>query len=78
MALLVTIVFWSLIAPFLKWSTFSFWYVELNVHQHLLQSVVLLIDWYLMNVPTRLNVAYPTVVVGIIYLIFSQIYHYYT
>ncbi|OUM63089.1 hypothetical protein PIROE2DRAFT_10445, partial [Piromyces sp. E2] len=77
-ASLVTIVFWSLIAPILDWTLYNHWNVQLHFLQHLFQSIFLLTDWYLISVPTNLNIAYPTVGVGITYLIFAHIYHAYT
>jgi len=78
LALLVTLVFWTLIAPILDWSLYNHWNVQLHFLQHLFQSIFIIPDWYLMNVPSSLNIAIPNTAIGIIFLIFAHIYHHFT
>jgi Zn-dependent protease with chaperone function len=75
LAILVTVIFWGMIFPVLNTSYFNFYHWSGNVIQHLFQSVFLGIDWYLITVPTSVSHAIPMIIVGVAYLIFSQIYH---
>ncbi|ORX59084.1 hypothetical protein BCR36DRAFT_408616 [Piromyces finnis] len=58
------------------WSLYNHFNIEAHFLQHLFQSIFLLTDWYLINVPSSLSHCIPPGVSGIMYFIFAQIYHY--
>eukprot|EP00833_Pecoramyces_ruminatium_P000702 jgi/Orpsp1_1/1174734/evm.model.c7180000051205.1 len=72
---LVTVIFWGLILPWLNISYFTFTHWAANVIQHFLQFVSVAIDWYLITIPTNYYHFLPMFIIGIIYLIYAQIYH---
>jgi len=75
LACIVTVIFSCLMLP--KLQTFYYNYIHYlqQAIQHILQSVFLFIDWFLITVPSKATHFIPTFVVGICYLIFVQIYH---
>ncbi|ORX59085.1 hypothetical protein BCR36DRAFT_316907 [Piromyces finnis] len=75
LALIVAVVFWLLISPKIKWARYDNLNIQRHLIQHLFQIIFILIDWYLINVPTSLNHAYPMVGIGMIYIVFVHIYH---
>jgi hypothetical protein len=75
LACIVTVIFCGLMLPKLQTFYYNFIHYSQQAVQHVLQSVFLGIDWFLITVPSKPTHFLPTFVVGVIYLIFVQIYH---
>ncbi|ORX82691.1 hypothetical protein BCR32DRAFT_267476 [Anaeromyces robustus] len=76
LAAIVTVIFCGLMLPNLQTFYYNFIHYSQQAVQHILQSVFLGIDWYLITVPSKPSHFIPTFLVGVLYLIFVQIYHY--
>jgi len=74
-AVIVTIIFWGLMFPKMETFYFEFTHWAQELIQHLFQSFMIGIDWYLITVPTTYAHFIPMFVIGVLYLIYTQIYH---
>jgi len=75
LACIVTVIFCGLMLPSLKTFYYNYIHYAQQAIQHVLQSVFLGIDWFLITVPSKPSHFIPTFVIGVCYLIFVQIYH---
>ncbi|WAR26746.1 ROST-like protein [Mya arenaria] len=71
-SILVTIIFWSLLFPYMKLDGFE---LMLNVQLHAITSVIVLIENVISAVPIRLPHMFYTVLYGVAYLIFAGVYY---
>ncbi|ORX82689.1 hypothetical protein BCR32DRAFT_267474 [Anaeromyces robustus] len=76
LAFIVTVIFWGLIFPTQETYYFTPIHWAENIIQHLLNSVFMGIDWYLVTIPTGYSHFIPMFVVGVAYLVYTQIYYY--
>ncbi|ORX64729.1 hypothetical protein BCR32DRAFT_286896 [Anaeromyces robustus] len=77
-AFLVTIIFWFVIFPSLDFSKCNILNYFQHITEHLLQSIFVGIDWYLILIPTSVKHFIPMFLAGINFLIFAQFYHAYS
>ncbi|ORX49760.1 hypothetical protein BCR36DRAFT_328171 [Piromyces finnis] len=75
LACIVTLIFCGVMLPNLQTYYYTFTHYAQQVIQHVLQSVFLLIDWFLITVPSKATHFIPTFTIGVCYLIFVQVYH---
>lgn len=75
LACIVTAVFWSLIFPQIDTSEYNILNYSQQIIQHLCNSIIVGIDWFLITIPTSKYHFFPMFIVGVAYLIFALIFH---
>jgi len=75
LAFLVSLIFWGVIYPTLDFSRCTYLNYAKHFILHCFQSIAMGIDWCLISLPTTRQHVIPMVLVGIIYIIYTYIYH---
>eukprot|EP00833_Pecoramyces_ruminatium_P016830 jgi/Orpsp1_1/1190862/evm.model.d7180000081715.1 len=72
---LVSVIYWGLIFPWKNTSYYTFTHWSSDAIVHCLQFIFMTIDWYFITIPTNYYHIIPMIIVGVAYLIYTQIYH---
>ena len=71
MALFITVLFWSLLAP----ANLNASVQPISINSHLINLIIILVDLFVCDIPFRLLHFYHTSIGAVVYIVFSLILH---
>ena len=75
LAFLVSLIFWGVIYPTLDFSRCTYLNYAKHFILHCFQSFAMGMDWFLTSLPTARSHVLPMLLVGVVYLLYTHIYH---